>query len=65
MAAMTCHARRQGLPLVGSAHEEPVLHVPVLEDYDTESGPAPCQRCGQMVSSARWSTETCPGQPAA
>ena len=37
-------------------------HVLRLADYDAETGCAPCQECGALVTRARWLEETCPGK---
>ena len=37
-------------------------HVLRLEAYDADTGCAPCQRCGALVTRAQWLTETCPGE---
>ena len=64
---MTCRAAiSRGTPAaigLGPTREAAADHIPILSEYDATTGCAPCKRCGQPVSSGRWSTEPCPGRP--
>lgn len=46
-----------GFPLDASAPS----HVPILAEWNAETGTAPCRRCGRRIRGWQWTGEPCSG----